>query len=84
MAERPAPLICRDLVELVTERFDEALPPEQAAAFDGHIAGCDGCAAYVAQFRTTIRALRALPSELAASEQARAVAAWRRATAASD
>jgi anti-sigma factor RsiW len=78
------PLACRDLVELVTERLDEALPAGEAAAFDAHIAGCDGCAGYVAQLRTTVRAIRALPGALDATQQARLLATWRRATRVSD
>jgi anti-sigma factor RsiW len=85
MADRSAaPLVCRDLVELVTERLDGALSAPEAAAFDAHIADCDGCAAYVAQFRTTIRAVRAVSDELEATERARLVGAWRRATGVRD
>jgi anti-sigma factor RsiW len=48
-------LTCRELVELVTEYLDGALPARERARFDAHIAGCDGCTAYLEQFRETIR-----------------------------
>jgi anti-sigma factor RsiW len=48
-------LTCRELVELVTDYLDGALPPRERARFDAHISGCDGCTAYLEQFRETIR-----------------------------
>jgi anti-sigma factor RsiW len=50
-----APIACRDLVELVTNYLEGALPPEQRARFESHIAGCDGCTTYLEQTRETIR-----------------------------
>jgi anti-sigma factor RsiW len=46
---------CRELVELVTAYFEGALPEEERAAFDEHLAVCPGCVRYVEQLRTTIR-----------------------------
>jgi anti-sigma factor RsiW len=40
---------CRDLVELVTDYLDDALPPAQRARIDSHLAECEACATYVAQ-----------------------------------
>jgi len=48
-------LSCQELVELVTDYLDGALPPAERARFDAHIAGCDGCRAYLEQIRVTIR-----------------------------
>jgi anti-sigma factor RsiW len=50
-----APIACRDLVELVTDYLEGALSPQQRARFQSHIAGCDGCTAYLEQMRETIR-----------------------------
>src|SRR4029078_11385452 len=50
-----APIACRDLVELVTDYLEGALSPEQHARFEKHIAGWDGCTAYLEQMRETIR-----------------------------
>jgi anti-sigma factor RsiW len=47
-------LSCQELVELVTAYLDGALPPTERARFDAHIAGCDGCRAYIEQIRVTI------------------------------
>ena len=47
-------LTCREVVELVTDYLDRALPPDAAALFEQHLDGCDGCSGYVDQIRTTI------------------------------
>jgi anti-sigma factor RsiW len=43
---------CVDLVELMTAYLDDALTDEQRREFDEHLAGCDGCRAALAQWRT--------------------------------
>jgi len=48
------PLSCQELVELVTDYIEGALPRRDRKRFDEHIAGCDGCRTYLAQMRTTI------------------------------
>ncbi len=48
-------LTCRELVELVTDYLEGALPPEDAARFDRHLAVCPGCTTYVEQIRQTVR-----------------------------
>ena len=42
-------LVCRELVELVTEYLDDALPPELHAAVSRHLDGCASCVEYVRQ-----------------------------------
>ena len=54
MSEIAEQLSCKGLVELVTDYLDGALSPPQRARFDDHIAGCDGCRAYLEQIRVTI------------------------------
>lgn len=39
------------------------LSPADRSKFEDHIAGCDGCRAYLAQLRTTKKALVALAEE---------------------
>lgn len=52
----PTPeLTCRELVELVTDYLEAALAPADRARFEGHLAMCDGCSAYVEQLRETVR-----------------------------
>jgi hypothetical protein len=45
---------CQELVELVTEYFEGALPDDVRAAFEEHVALCPGCDVYLEQMRTTI------------------------------
>jgi anti-sigma factor RsiW len=56
-------IACQELVELVTAYLDDALPARDRARFDAHLAGCDDCTTYVAQFVQTLNALGALPDE---------------------
>jgi anti-sigma factor RsiW len=50
-----AELTCRELVELVTDYFEDALPPAERARFEAHLADCGGCTDYLAQMRATVR-----------------------------
>jgi len=47
-------LSCQELVELVTDYLESALPPEEHARFEGHLDECGNCREYLAQMRTTI------------------------------
>ena len=58
-----APLSCRELVELVTDYLEGALPRRERKRFERHIAGCAGCAEYLEQMRATIDALGAVTEE---------------------
>ena len=58
MTEIAEQLSCQELVELVTDYLDGALPPPDRARFEAHIAGCDGCRAYLEQIGVTIAAQR--------------------------
>jgi anti-sigma factor RsiW len=55
MTEIAEQLSCQELVELVTDYLDGALPTAERARFESHIANCDGCRAYLEQIRVTIR-----------------------------
>jgi predicted anti-sigma-YlaC factor YlaD len=63
-------LTCRELVELVTDYFEDALAPAEHARFEAHLGTCSGCRAYLGQMRRTIRVLGTLPEE-SIPEQAR-------------
>jgi anti-sigma factor RsiW len=52
-------LSCQELVELVTDYFEGALPPEQRARFEAHVAECRGCELHLEQMRATIELARA-------------------------
>ncbi len=48
-------MTCQELVELVTDYFEDALSAEDREAFEAHLAICEGCVNYLAQMRTTVR-----------------------------
>jgi anti-sigma factor RsiW len=45
---------CKELVELVTDYLENTLSETDRARLEAHLAGCDGCDAYVAQMKQTI------------------------------
>jgi anti-sigma factor RsiW len=51
-------LSCQELVELVTDYLEDALPPGQRARFEEHLETCGGCRAYLEQMRVTTRLVR--------------------------
>jgi hypothetical protein len=48
-------LVCRELVELVTDYLEDNLSRRDRARFESHIDGCVNCRRYLEQFRETIR-----------------------------
>ena len=56
-------LSCQELVELVTEYLEEALPPTERVRFEAHLATCAGCRTFLEQMRRTIRALGKLTED---------------------
>lgn len=54
---------CDELVELLTEFLDGTLDPDTEQRVTEHLALCDGCTTYLAQFRATVDALGHLPAE---------------------
>ena len=79
-------LTCREFVEFLADYLAGALPPAQRDAFDGHLALCPSCVAYLNTYRQAIRlgheALRPADDELgeqdAPEELVRAVLEARR------
>jgi len=49
-----AGLSCQEMVELVNDYFEGALPASEAKRFEAHLDVCDGCTTYVEQVRRTI------------------------------
>lgn len=47
-------LTCKELVELVTAYFEDALSADERLRFERHVSVCPGCSAYVEQMRQTI------------------------------
>ena len=56
-------LSCTELVELVTDYFEDALAPEERRHFDEHIAVCTMCTQHLNQVRVTIEAVGVLRDE---------------------
>ena len=69
MTELRAPrLTCRELVDLLTEYVEDALPPLERARVEEHLAMCPDCRAYLEQMRTTIGLLGGLREETVPQE----------------
>jgi anti-sigma factor RsiW len=60
---------CKDLVEAVTAYLEGAMPPQERARFDEHLALCTGCTNYLAQIRETIRLTGGLDADRLPDEQ---------------
>lgn len=56
MDTNPNDMSCKELVELVTDYLERALPPSDLRRFELHIGKCDWCKLYIDQIRLTIKA----------------------------
>jgi len=54
---------CREMVELMTDYLEGALSVRDRERFEEHIAGCDGCRAYLEQMRATMKTVGNLADE---------------------
>jgi anti-sigma factor RsiW len=70
-------LSCRELVELVTDYLEGALPRRERARFEEHLDRCDGCWAYVEQMRHTIALTGRLGVDLSPEAKAALLEAFR-------
>ena len=52
---RQPELVCQQVVELVTDYLEGALPDPDRQRLERHLAGCPHCTEYLAQMRETIR-----------------------------
>ncbi len=72
---------CREVVELLSDYLDDAIPALDRARLEAHLAACDGCTAALEQLRETIRVTGTLTEEQAAQERLEPVRsafrAWR-------
>jgi anti-sigma factor RsiW len=57
---RRQPLVCRELVELVTGYLEGALSRGGRTRFEAHLAGCPHCTVYLEQFRESVRLIGTL------------------------
>ena len=56
-------LTCQEVVELVTDYFEAALPARTLNQVEEHLVMCDWCVTYVQQMQATISSLRELRQE---------------------
>ena len=56
MTLRRRKLACRELVELVTDYLEGAMPARQRRRVERHLRACGNCAAYLEQMQDIIRA----------------------------
>ena len=56
-------LTCQELVEIVSDYLEGALPEADRERFDAHLEVCEGCRRYLDQMRTTIRVVGALTED---------------------
>jgi anti-sigma factor RsiW len=47
-------LVCQQVVELVSDYLEGALPRSERRRFERHLRGCPNCSAYLEQMRVTI------------------------------
>jgi anti-sigma factor RsiW len=64
---RAKPVVCRDVVELVTAYLDDALTTAEREAVDRHLEACADCTRILGQWRTVI----AMTGRLAEADVAR-------------
>jgi anti-sigma factor RsiW len=67
-------LTCIEMVELVTDYLDGALPWRERRRFERHLRGCPNCPKYVEQIRLTARlaGVQAAAEQVAGFESLRA------------
>ena len=57
----PRDIACIELVELLSDYLEGALPADEVAAVDAHLETCPPCRTYLAQMRATIKAVGSVP-----------------------
>jgi anti-sigma factor RsiW len=63
MSESAEHVTCQEVVELVTDYLEGALPADRTALFEMHLNFCDGCLWYVDQLRMTVAAVERIREE---------------------
>jgi anti-sigma factor RsiW len=75
-------LSCMELIELVTDYLEGALPAPERSRFEAHLATCTGCTRYLAQMKDTISLTGMLTEDQIAPEVRRDLLAafrdWKR------
>lgn len=75
-------LTCKELIELVTDYFEDALSNNDRSRFEEHVMSCPPCRAYLEQMQETIRLLGSVPEETVSPDAEQALLAafreWKR------
>jgi anti-sigma factor RsiW len=64
-------LTCHEVIEIITDYLDGALPADDRRRVEEHLAICDGCTTYLEQMRETIRLTGMLTEEQIPEDQKR-------------
>ena len=56
-------LTCQELVEIVSDFLEGALPEAERERFDAHLETCEGCRRYLDQMRMTVRVVGTLSED---------------------
>jgi anti-sigma factor RsiW len=59
---------CQEIVELVTDYLEGALPPEQRRRVDAHLSACEHCDTYLDQMRRMLEATGRIEPESVPAE----------------
>ena len=57
-------ITCQDVVDLVSDYLERALPAGDVSLFEQHLAMCDGCVTYVDQLQRTIETVGHVQEEV--------------------
>ncbi len=60
---RKDPLVCQEVVELITDYLEGALSRRDRRRLEEHLAGCPNCTEYLAQMRRTLELTGRLVAE---------------------
>ena len=63
MLESHEHITCKEVVELVTDYLETALPTDATELFEQHLNFCEGCVWYVQEVRATVQAVGELREE---------------------
>ena len=63
MAESADHITCQEVVELVNDYLERALPPRETTVFEQHLNFCDGCDLYVEQLKRTVETVGEIREE---------------------
>jgi anti-sigma factor RsiW len=61
-------MVCNELVEVITDYLEDALPVEERRRFEAHLGECPFCTSYVEQMRATVARLGVLSDATLAAD----------------